>query len=146
MGAAPDHAPPEAKGGGRDQGPGESLMKHPPGLTLADSLKNWNQRKSGPKMTTSAIGSSMGPQFSMRINGGPPPGAQAAMKPVAELLGMSSNDLATKLKGGTTIVDLAAEKDVSRDDAVSAIAAGLKANARRASRPRTTRSTRWPRG
>ena len=64
-----------------------------------------------------------------QMHGGPPPGIRQAMGSVAEKLGMSSDELESALKGGSSITDLAAKKGVSRDDAVAALAAGLKANA-----------------
>ncbi|MGE0025946.1 MAG: hypothetical protein AB7O78_08465 [Thermoleophilia bacterium] len=62
-------------------------------------------------------------------HGGPPPGIREAMGSMAGMLGMSADDLDQKLKGGASLSDLAASAGVSRDDAVAALSAALKANA-----------------
>lgn len=60
---------------------------------------------------------------------GPPPGASKVMEPAAQLLGMSTDDLQTQLKSGSTLDDLATSKGVSHDDLIAAITQGLQANA-----------------
>ena len=55
--------------------------------------------------------------------------AQKAMAPVADLLGVSSSELQSKLAGGETLSSLASAKGVSRDDLVAAVQKGLKADA-----------------
>lgn len=54
---------------------------------------------------------------------------EAVLKPVADKLGMSADDLVQALRGGKTLSQLAADKGVSHDDLVAAIADGLKQNA-----------------
>jgi hypothetical protein len=48
---------------------------------------------------------------------------------VADLLGMSTDDVETAQKNGTTLADLAKQKGVSESDLESALAKGLKENA-----------------
>jgi len=52
-----------------------------------------------------------------------------AMDPVAKLLGMSTDDLASKLQSGTSLSDLASQKGVSNSDLVEAIKSGMQQNA-----------------
>ena len=54
---------------------------------------------------------------------------------VASLLGMSTDDLITSLKGGTSMSDLASQKGVSRDDLLAAITQGLQNSQNAASQP-----------
>jgi len=57
------------------------------------------------------------------------PNPAESLTSTAQLLGISTDDLATALRSGTKLSDLAAEKNVSKDDLVKSIAADLKANA-----------------
>jgi hypothetical protein len=78
-------------------------------------------------MSVSSISQSMG---ALHLNGaGPQEGMKRAMGQVADLLGMTGDELKQKVQSGSSIADIASEKGISRDDAVSALAAGLKANA-----------------
>jgi hypothetical protein len=78
-------------------------------------------------MSISSISQSMG---ALHIKGaGPPEGMRKAMGQVADLLGTTGDELKQKVQSGSSIADIASEKGISRDDAVSALAAGLKANA-----------------
>lgn len=78
-------------------------------------------------MSISSISQNTG---ALQINGArPPEGMKQAMGQVADLLGVSADELQNMLQSGSSIADLAAGKGLSRDDAVSALAAGLKANA-----------------
>lgn len=52
-----------------------------------------------------------------------------AMQGVADLLGMSTDDLKTAQKNGVTLDQLASQKGVSTDKLVSTLAEGLKENA-----------------
>lgn len=45
-----------------------------------------------------------------------PPDMQAMFAPVASKLGMSDDELKTALRSGTTLLELAADKGVARDD------------------------------
>lgn len=54
---------------------------------------------------------------------------------VASLLGMSTDDLITSLKGGTSMSDLASQKGISRDDLLAAITQGLQNSQNAASQP-----------
>lgn len=55
--------------------------------------------------------------------------APPSLDSTAERLGMSTDELASAMRSGTTLVDLAAQKGVGKDDLVKSIAADLKANA-----------------
>ena len=54
---------------------------------------------------------------------------EAVLKPVADKLGLSADDLVQALRSGKSLSQLAADKGVSHDDLVAAIADGLKQNA-----------------
>ena len=56
-----------------------------------------------------------------------PPGAPG-MDDVASLLGVSTDDLMSSLKSGSSLSDLATQKGVSRDDLLAAIKKGLEAD------------------
>ena len=51
---------------------------------------------------------------------------QTVMQPVADLLGVSTDDLANEVKDGKSLSDVANEKNVSRDDLLAAIKQGLQ--------------------
>jgi hypothetical protein len=55
--------------------------------------------------------------------------APPVLSSVANLLGMSTDDLMTSLKSGSSMSDLAAQKGVSRDDLLAAITQGLQSDA-----------------
>ena len=60
---------------------------------------------------------------------GPTPGGQTSvLANVADLLGMSTDDLATALRNGASMSDLAAQRGVSRDDLLAAIGQGLQSS------------------
>jgi lambda repressor-like predicted transcriptional regulator len=61
--------------------------------------------------------------------------APSLLGSVASLLGMSTDDLITTLKGGTSMSDLASQKGVSRDDLLAAITQGLQNSQNAASQP-----------
>jgi hypothetical protein len=78
-------------------------------------------------MSISPISQGMG---ALPLTGaGPPEGMKKAMGQVADLLGITGDELRQKLQSGASIADVASANGVSRDDAVGALAAGLKANA-----------------
>lgn len=56
-----------------------------------------------------------------------PPDMQAMFAPVASKLGMSDDELKTALRSGTTLLELAADKGVARDDLLSALKEGIAA-------------------
>ncbi|NYJ07948.1 hypothetical protein [Petropleomorpha daqingensis] len=75
--------------------------------------------------------SSVSGSAAMRPAGPPPGGAHAkTLKAVAEKLGMSTGDLRSALKSGSTMADLATTAGVSRDDLVQTIASTLPATGR----------------
>lgn len=81
---------------------------------------------------TSAISSSAGTQQSWQVRPHDDERKQRmdkAMSGVADLLGMSVDDIRTAQKNGTTLADLAKQKGVSEDDLESTLAKGLKENA-----------------
>ena len=55
-------------------------------------------------------------------------GSPPVVSNVANLLGMSTDDLMTSLKSGSSMSDLASQKGVSRDDLLAAITQGLQAD------------------
>src|SRR5262245_61587109 len=61
--------------------------------------------------------------------GGPPPAMRQALSAVADTLGMSADELDRRLKNGENLAEVASQKGVSREDAISALASALKANA-----------------
>lgn len=64
------------------------------------------------------------------LSGQQPAGGSTSAPPVlssvANLLGMSTDDLMTSLKSGSSMSDLASQKGVSRDDLLAAITQGLQ--------------------
>jgi hypothetical protein len=66
------------------------------------------------------------------LSGQQPANASTSAPPVlsnvANLLGMSTDDLMTSLKSGSSMSDLASQKGVSRDDLLAAITQGLQAD------------------
>lgn len=77
-------------------------------------------------MSISSISQGMG---APHLGAGPPEGMRKAMGQVADLLGMTREELAQTVRNGSSIADVASAKGISREDAVTALAAGLKANA-----------------
>jgi hypothetical protein len=59
----------------------------------------------------------------------PPPDLEKAMKPVADKLGLTTEELGTRVQGGESLADIAKAKGVSETDLEATITAGLKANA-----------------
>ena len=58
------------------------------------------------------------------------PAAQTSvLANVADLLGMSSDDLVAALRNGSSMSDLASQKGISRDDLLAAITQGLQSSA-----------------
>jgi hypothetical protein len=58
------------------------------------------------------------------------PAAQTSvLATVADLLGMSSDDLVAALRNGSSMSDLASQKGISRDDLLAAITQGLQSSA-----------------
>jgi hypothetical protein len=58
-----------------------------------------------------------------------PPAQTSVLANVADLLGMSSDDLVTALRNGSSMSDLASQKGISRDDLLAAITQGLQSSA-----------------
>lgn len=77
-------------------------------------------------MTSAITGVGYGP---VQDYASAPPRVPPGMEAAAKTLGISGDDLRTALKSGATLADLAAQKGVSKDDLVAAIAKDLKANA-----------------
>jgi hypothetical protein len=74
-------------------------------------------------MSISSVGGSIAAQYAPATRPTPPP-----MTNTAKLLGMSEDDLRQARQSGTKLVDLAAQKGVSKDDLVKSIADDLKAD------------------
>jgi uncharacterized protein YidB (DUF937 family) len=75
--------------------------------------------------------SSVGSGAAMRPQGAPPGGGhEKTSRAVAEKLGMSTDDLKSALKSGSTMADLATTAGVSQDDLVTTIAATLPTTGR----------------
>jgi DNA-binding phage protein len=60
---------------------------------------------------------------------------------VANLLGMSTDDLTTALRNGSSMSDLASQKGISRDDLLAAINQGLQSSANTAASGQTDTSS-----
>ncbi len=56
----------------------------------------------------------------------PTGGQTSVLQNVATLLGMSTDDLTTALRNGSSMSDLASQKGISRDDLLAAITTGLQ--------------------
>jgi uncharacterized protein YidB (DUF937 family) len=69
--------------------------------------------------------SSVGSTAAMRPAGAPHGGHEKTLKAVAEKLGMSTGDLRSALKSGSTMADLAKSAGVSQDNLVKTIASTL---------------------
>jgi hypothetical protein len=74
-------------------------------------------------MSISSVGGSISAHYAPATRQTPP-----SMTNTAKLLGMSEDELRQARRSGTTLVDLAAQKGISKDDLVKSVADDLKAD------------------